>query len=244
MKLEHGKSSYYVPHPWVFYRKKYWGNPASPRTGTLVFYAHSNGACNPLYNNFDDYIEALTKLPKKYQPISICMSFHDIEKGTHKKLRKYGIPIVTAGSTRARDFVDRFYSLIYQFRYATSPNIGSHTFYVLEAGIPFFIFGDHPEYHINGSKDVPDGFMDLRNYGDEDDIMRLERLRVLLSEQVDAVTMEQQLLVSEYLGLDSDMTRCRAAKILWGSLVSNLLQVPQLYIKSFWHLAKYMIVKK
>lgn len=244
MKLEHGKSSYYVPHPWVFYRKKYWGNPVSPRKGTLVFYAHSNGACSPLYNNLDDYIEALTKLPEKYQPISICMSSHDIEKGTHKKLRKYGIPIVTAGSTRARDFVDRFYSLIYQFHYATSPNIGSHTFYVLEAGIPFFIFGDHPEYHMNGSEAVPDGLMDLRNYGDEDDIIRLEHLRALLSRQVDTVTIEQQLLVSEYLGLDSDMTRSKAAKILWGSLVLNLVQMPQLYIKSFWRLAKNMTVQK
>lgn len=244
MKLGHGKSSYYVPHPWVFYRKKYWGNPAPTRKGTLVFYAHSNGACNPLYNNLDDYIEALIKLPEKYQPISICMSFHDIEKGTHKKLRKYGIPIVTAGSTSARDFVDRFYSLIYQSRYATSPNIGSHTFYILEAGIPFFIFGDHPEYHMHGSEAVPDGLMNLRNYGDDDDIMRLEHLRVLLSQQVDTVTEEQQLLVSEYLGLDSDMTRSKAAKILWEALASNVLKVLELYIKSFWRLAKKMTVQK
>jgi len=244
MKLVHGKNSYHVPHPWVFYRKKYWGNPPSARSGTLVFYAHSNGQCNPSYKSLDDYIEALVKLPEKYKPISICMSFHDIQKGTHKKLRKYGIPIVTAGSAGSRDFVDRFYSLIYQFRYATSPNIGSHTFYILDAGIPFFLYGDHPEYHMNGSEAVPDGLINLRNYGDEDDIRRLEHLRMLLSQPLDTVTDEQQSLVSEYLGLDSDMTRSKAAKILWGALASNSVRVLELYLKSILRLAKKMIVKK
>lgn len=172
------------------------------------------------------------------------MSFHDIQKGTHKKLRKYGIPIVTAGSAGSRDFVDRFYSLIYQFRYATSPNIGSHTFYILDAGIPFFLYGDHPEYHMNGSEAVPDGLINLRNYGDEDDIRRLEHLRMLLSQPLDTVTDEQQSLVSEYLGLDSDMTRSKAAKILWGALASNSVRVLELYLKSILRLAKKMIVKK
>jgi hypothetical protein len=244
MKLEHGKSSYYVPHPWVFYRKKYYGNPPPIRSGTLVYYAHSNSLSNPTYKNLDDYMASLVRLPEKYQPICLCVSFHDIEKGTHKKLRKYGIPIVTAGSTGARDFVDRFYSLIYQFRYATSPNIGSHTYYVLEAGVPFFVFGDHPEYHLKGSDAVPDGPLNLKDYGDDDDIERLEHLRLLLSQRVDTVTEEQRTIVSEYLGLDSDMTRIQAAKILWGAFAFNAVQVLQLYVTSFWRLAKKMIAKK
>ena len=243
MKLEHGKSSYYVPHPWVFYRKKYWGNPPSERRGTLVYYSHSNSACNPLYKDLDGYIEALKRLPEKYQPISICISFHDITKGTHKKLRKYGISLVTAGSAGARDFVDRFYSLLYQFRYASSPNIGSHSFYILEAGIPFFLFGDLPEYHMNGSGTVPDGPLNLKDYGDDDDIERLEHLRLLLSQRVDTVTEEQRALVSEYLGLDSEMTRSKAAKILWWALASNAVQVIHLYAQSFWRLAKKIMYK-
>lgn len=244
MELGYGKSSYHVPHPWMFYRKKYWGNPPSERAGTLVFYAHSNGQCNPLYRNLDDYIGALVKLPEKYHPIVICVSFHDIEKNTHKKLRKYGLPIVTAGSAGSRDFVDHFYSLIYQFRYTTSPNIGSHTFYILEAGIPFFLYGDHPEYHLKGAETIPDGLSNLSDYGDEGDIMRLEHLRTLLSKPVDAVTEEQSLIVREYLGMDSGVSRSEAASILWGALACNVEQVLGAYVKSFWRLAKKMSAKK
>lgn len=243
MQMVHKKNSYHVPHPWVFYRKKFWGSPPSARSGTLVFWAHSNSACNTQYKNIDGYIDALKKLPEECQPIAICLSYHDIEKNIHKKLRKYGVPLVTAGSAGARDFVDRFYSLIYQFRYATSPNIGSHTFYILEAGIPFFLFGDPPEYRMNGTGAVPEGLLNLRDYGDEDDIKGLAQLRLLLSQRIDAVSDEQRLLISKYLGLDSDMTRSKAAKILWGALVSNPVQLLVLYAGSIFRLAQKLTVK-
>ena len=243
MTMNHGKTSYYVPHPWVFHRKKFWGDPPANRGGTLVYYAHSNGQGTPLYKDLDQYIESLKNLPAQYQPIVLCVSFHDIQKNIHKKLRKYQIPIVTAGSTGARDFVDRFYSLVYQFNYATSPHIGSHTFYVLEAGIPFFIYGDHPEFHMKGSDAVPDGLINLRDYGDEEDIARLQKLRELLSAKVEAVTDEQRAMVSEYLGLDSNVSRSNASLIFWLSLFSNFGKVAGLYIATIVRLGRKLVVK-
>lgn len=229
MKVEHGKNAVHVPHPWVYYRRKYFSNFPCKPAGTLVFYAHSNATTTPLYKDLDGYMCALAQLPEKYQPITICMSFHDIEKGLHKKIRKYGFPIVTAGSTAAKMFVDRFYSLIHQFRYATSPNIGSHTYYIIEAGIPFFLFGEHPVVNIKGSNAVSDGLMDLRDYGDDDDIERLEYLRYLLSQQHDVVTEDQRRVIGEYLGLDSGISRLTALLIIVLSLIFNLPKVVGLY---------------
>ncbi len=231
IKANFGKNSYYVPHPWIFYRKKYYPKKSSPSCGTLVFFAHSNATATPIYKDIDKYISNLKKLPKKYHPITICLSFHDVEKGLHKKLRSYGIPIVTAGVTSAKIFVDRFYSLIQQFRYATSPNIGSHTFYIVESGVPFFLFGDHPEYEIKGSDAVPDGVQDLRDYGDEEDIQRLNYLRAIFSRQHDVVTEEQMMMVSEYLGLNSNVSRFHAFLIIWGALIFNFPSMVKLYFE-------------
>jgi len=218
MSEKHAKSSYHVPHPWVFYRSKYFPILPEHRLGTLVFYAHSNSTTTPNYKDLDKYINDLKLLPEKYQPVVFCLSFHDINKGLHKKLRKYDIPLVTAGTTNSQMFVDRFYSLLYQFRFSSSSNVGSHTYYIIEAGVPFFLYGPYPEYQIKGSKAVKDGTQNLSDYGDEEDIVQFTKFKELLSFPQDRVTFEQYELVSKYLGMNSKMTRLKASLIVWREL--------------------------
>ena len=231
MRKKYGKDSYHVPHPWIFYRRKHFPNLPMHRSGTLVFFAHSNSTTTPVYEDLDKYINDLKSLPEKYQPVVICLSFHDIQKGFHKELRRYGIPLVTAGTTNSQKFVDRFYSLIYQFRFSSSPNVGSHTFYIIEAGVPFFLYGPYPEYHIKGSKFVKDGKQDLRDYGDEEDLLNFARLKELLFSPQDEVTPEQYALVSKYLGMDSKITRLKASLILWRELFLHANEVITAYAK-------------
>lgn len=241
MKGMRGKKSYHVPHPWVFYRRKYLSSIPIHRQGTLVFYAHSNSTTTPVYEDLDKYINGLKSLPEKYQPVVICLSFHDIRKGLHKELRKYGMPLVTAGTTASQRFVDRFYSLVYQFRFTSSPNVGSHTFYILEAGVPFFLYGPCPEYHIKGSVSVKDGKQDLKDYGDEEDILKFTKLKELLSSHQDQVTPEQYALVSEYLGMDSEMTRLKASLIVWRELLLHVDEVVMAYTRIFLRAASKII---
>lgn len=221
MRTLHNKRSYHIPHPWVYYRKKNFSQASSERRGTLAFFAHSNANTTPNYVDLDTYMDSLRALPDKYQPVVLCLSFHDIAKGLHKTLRKYGFPIITAGTTNSQKFVDRFYSMIMQFNYATSANVGSHTFYILEAGVPFFLMGDNPEYHIQGSKSVRDGKQNLLDYGDLEDIQKLHRFRKVLAVPTDQVTAEQKAMVVTYMGLDSTTSRVRASLILWGALASH-----------------------
>lgn len=231
MKKEHGKLSYHVPHPWVYYRKKHFKTLPQERQGTLVFYAHSNDKTTPVYDDLDNYINDLKSLPDKYQPITICLSFHDVNKGIHKELRKYGVPLVTAGVSSSIKFVDRFYSLLYQFKYASSSNIGTHTFYIIEAGIPFFLHGPHPKFKMKGERYVAEGKPQLSDYGDEQDANDFTKLNQLLSIKEDEVTPEQYMLVSKYLGLDSDMTRFKASLILWRELLLHIKELTAVYAK-------------
>jgi hypothetical protein len=232
----YGKKSYHVPHPWVYYRNKYYPSLPVERLGTLVFFAHSNKKTTPIYRDLDGYVNELKSLPEKYQPVVFCLSFHDISKGIHKTLRKYGIPLVTGGTTGSQAFVDRFYSLSRQFRYASSPNVGSHAFYLIEAGVPFFLYGVHPEYHIQGSQAVKDGKQDIRDYGDEEDLANLAVLKQVLTERSDEVTDEQKALVAQYLGLDSEMTRMQACGIFWRELVLHLHHLPLMYLRKIYRL--------
>lgn len=233
MRENHQKKSYHVPHPWVSYRKKHYPKLPNKRSGTLVFFPHSNAKTTPVYEDIDKYISDIKSLPQKHQPVVICLMAHDIEKKLHKKLRRYDIPLVTVGAVNSQSFVDRFYSLIYQFKYTSSPNIGSHTFYILEAGVPFFLFGPYPEYHIKGSDAVEDGKQNLRDYGDEEDIINFSKIKSLLSLPVDEVTTEQSVMTSKYLGLNSKMTRAKAMLILWKTLFLHVDDLVLIYLKRF-----------
>jgi hypothetical protein len=234
MRDLHGKNSFHVTHPWVHYRKKKFGDPQIERSGTLVYFPHSNSTTSPTFKDLDLYITQLLRLPSKFHPVVLCLMSHDVEKGLHKNLRHYGIPIVTAGNTSSANFVDNFYSLLYQFKYATSPAslpLGSHAYYVLEAGIPFFLFGEGISYSIAGSISVKDGDLDLNDYGDSEDINRMLNFKASLILPRDEVSEAQRRTTEDYLGVTAQMSRIFAAWLLWKSLFTNLGEFAGLYLK-------------
>ncbi|MBL8470065.1 hypothetical protein [Methyloversatilis discipulorum] len=229
MAERHGKEALHIPHPWAAYRSARGIEPDVDRHGTVVFFSHSNDNTTPMFDSLDAYMQSLKDLPESFHPVVICLSFHDVLKGMHRTLRRYGLPIVTAGTTNAQCFVDRFYGIARRFRYACSPTIGSHSFYLVEAGVPFFLYGPAPTYVIKGSRSVRDGVQDLRDYGDEEDIERFMALRQLFSEPVDRVLPAQTDAVRTYLGLDSGAGAGHLRTALWRSLTTNLPRVGRLY---------------
>ncbi len=234
MQVEFKGKSHHVPHPWVFYRRKFIGDPPPVRSGTIVFFPHSNSTTSPRFEDFEGYMSGLKSLPSRFQPIVICLMSHDVEKGLHKKLASFGLPIVSAGNSSSTDFVDYFYKILFQFKFATSPAstpVGSHVYYALEAGIPFFLFGEGVNYYIENSISTKDGVLNLLEYGDSEDIERMIGLKALLASPLEAVSEEQALKVYEYLGLSSSFSRRSACRILWKSLGGNWNEGLKLYIR-------------
>ena len=137
------KKVIHIPHPWILYRRKNNIRLSENPSGTLVFYSHSNVGIE-VRGLGEDYFSSLRSLPREYHPIVICLHQHDILKGVHKQIESHGFPIVTAGSTSSTLFVDRFYSLIRMFKFATSPLGGSEVFYCHELGVKYFVFGSQP----------------------------------------------------------------------------------------------------
>ncbi len=225
----HGKESLHIPHPWVAYRRACNLEPEVDRRGTIVFFTHSNDNTTPVFDSLDAYMQSLRDLPERFRPVVLCLSFHDVLKGTHQILRQYGFPIITAGTTNARCFVDRFYGIVKHFRFACSPTIGSHTHYLVEAGVPFFLYGPSPTYVTRGSRLVRDGVLNMKDYGDDEDIEHYMDLHRLFSEPVDEVTSFQRKAVWRYLGMDSGVSAHQLSAALWRELSSNLPRVGRLY---------------
>lgn len=154
-----------VTHPWVAYRHKLGISQKKNSEGTIVFYSHSNSGIEIEDYDNDEYFSKLKSLPSEFHPIYICLHMHDIDKGLHLHLRKYGLPVVTMGNTSSFFFVDRFYNMISNFKYASSASGGSDLYLCHEFGLDYFIFGEKPNYINYSNSQNPLGPL-TRRYDD------------------------------------------------------------------------------
>ncbi|WNC22418.1 hypothetical protein RHG98_00695 [Thermosynechococcus sp. PP22] len=195
------KKVVHITHPWVMYRKIAGYNLKEKAKGTLIFYPHSIDRVEIIDYDWDEYFHNLESLEDRYKPFVICMHMHDVKKGYHKKLRKYNIPIVSAGETLSPLFVDRFYDLVSNFLYATSPTGGSELFYCEEIGVKYFILGKEPVYYNFSHPQNPLGVIKPR---DEVAMISHQIKKELFSSLPPENSYEKKQFVSDVLGLELD----------------------------------------
>ena len=145
------------PHPWIPFRHKYKLTKKSTSKGTIVFLSHTTHGIEIFNYNFQKYLGQLMMLPVEYHPLVFCMHRHDVEKKYHLDLRKYRIPLISAGETSSPYFVERFYSMVSNFNYATSNSLGSAHYYCEEFDVPYFLYGDKPAYVNISDQESPLG---------------------------------------------------------------------------------------
>jgi len=210
------KPCYVLYSPFVFCRKKKKIEKSPNAKGTLVFPAHSTQSVEDI-SNIEEYIEQLKNLPEKFHPISACIHMHDIRKGLHKVFMKHEIPVYTVGHTCDYRFAERFYNLLKNFKYSTSNMIGSYTYYSVEMGIPFSIYGNQPKY-IN--KDNPN--IKIGNFDAYTEFSQCKIIYDLFDGLFEEITEEQKKLVERDLGLIDGVSRLEMAKILYLAFFKQL----------------------
>ena len=151
-----GKKSCVIKSPSVYCRITNKLEQANNARGTIAFPVHTL----PNYTEIFDakkYIKDLKNLPKEFHPIAVCMHMHDVNKGRHKLFIEENIPVFTAGNNSDQRFSERLYSILKEFKYSTSNNLGTITFLSIEMNIPFFIYGTN-QIEINHSdENIPIG---------------------------------------------------------------------------------------
>jgi len=229
IQLIKGKRKVYlIRHPWVSYRQKKKYEPLATAKGTLIFISHSSSAVEWVEKDRDGYFSELKELPGKYKPLVLCMHMHDINKKYHLQYRKYNLPIVTCGNTSSIHFVDEFYKLTTQFKYATSNATGSQLYYCIEMGMPYFLFGDTPKLLNKSDKNLPLGIYEHKN-NTAKKIHEIEQ-RLFIG-KLDEVTLEQKIFAEWVLGFGSNISRYKFALIVWWQLLINLKKFTRLITK-------------
>lgn len=201
-KNSSSKKILHIPHPWVTFRHRHGFKKKKNACGTLVFFSHSNDGIEIVDYDFEKYFSDLKLLPDEYHPLVICMHRHDVEKKYHLKMRKYGLPIISAGETSSPYFVERFYNMISNFNFATSNSGGSELFYCEEFGVPYFIKGEQPTYVNFWHQEAPLG--PLKNTDEMNKNTTFEKI-ALFSIFPPINSGEKERFVSDILGLDVDV---------------------------------------
>lgn len=227
---------YFVPHPWIEYKNKHI-NFKKEKSGTIIFFPKST-TLKVNIKFLDQYMKSLKKLPKKCKPISICLFFHDIKyDNLHKKIRKYNFPIVTAGYSSSKYFVDRFYDLISNFKYASSPlgaRPSSNFFFCIEAGIPFFFHGRNLEYISDGTSTFKKGKLSLHKvmspkYGTKKEYKKMLKIAKNFNNISDKITPKQKKIIHHYLGLNAKPSKLLIFFIIWKSFILNIFTIIKLF---------------
>src|SRR5690554_37898 len=147
------KPCFIVPHPFYLYRTRKKIQLRDDRSGSLFFLSHSTFS-KETDINFVQIIKQLKNLPEEFKPVTICLHFVDILKDKHLLFEKAGFECVTAGHMFNKDFVSNFYDILTNFKYAISNDIGSHTFYSIELGIPFSLLGESAQVTITKTEEL------------------------------------------------------------------------------------------
>jgi hypothetical protein len=222
------KPCYSLYSPFVFYRRKNKIEQLPNAKGTLAFPAHTTEAVDDL-SDLNIYISQLKKLPKNFHPISICFHMHDINKERYKIFIDHGFDVYTAGNINDDRFSERFYNILKKFRYTTSNLIGAYTCYSVEMGIPFFIYGEDPQYYNHW-----DPNFEIGNYSSYKEAPKYIFAKNLFKEVTSDVSKEQKDFIEDSLGINYGVSRLKMSFILYGCFFKYLIKIKilKMFLKS------------
>ncbi len=207
-----------IGSPFVIYRKMKKIELSSQAKGTIAFPSHSTIFLESRYN-IDDYCRKLKELPEEFQPVTVCLLYPDIKRGRDKIYEKYGFKVVSAGKKLrgSLEFVRKYYRILSNHKYATSNEIGTYTFYAVELGLPFFLYGEEPVVINEGGKDPNIG----ERAKTSDFIFGQKAVDVFNTGPVKKINKKQRQFVNQEFGLTENVGPMELRR----SLVNNTKNV-------------------
>ena len=207
------KPCYTLYSPSVFARHTIGIERSTSARGAIFFVAHSTPTIQE-NKAVDAYHQELSVLPERFRPTTICLHIHDVRKGLDKKYAELGYEVVTAGDSLDQRFIERFYRLLGQHKYALSNLFGSYALYATEMGVPFGLYGTDPEYYNIGDPNIEKGKYEVHKKSFY--YQRISELFGRLPE--DKVTSAQLEFAQYQLGVNDGISRAEMARVLYRSL--------------------------
>ena len=207
-KTKSDKKVYLLKSPNYIYAKKVKRNPSA--NGSVFFHSHST-FWTDRYTNYDIVFSELNKLPKEFYPISVCMHFVDIQKGLHLPYIEKGYPVFTAGNWNHPFFMENFYEIIRNFKYAISNSIGSNVFYCVDFGLPFSVIKGYPKIVKNTDNNIKTTKPNIEH-------KQYQKNLKLFTGIHNQISIEQLKLVNEELNPEGALSRLQLSFVLYRAL--------------------------
>jgi hypothetical protein len=216
------KPCYVITMPYVQFRRQNLIQKSPEARGTLAFPSHSREDMESVFD-IDNYIKALKALPEDFHPICVCLHWIDIKRGRHKIFINNGLPVYTAGNIYDFDFVVRFYNVLKHFKYTTSNHVGAYTFYSVEMGIPFSLYGEEGYLKSDNCSNSTTESIIRFDTPSEDlpDLSIYYKETSLFSGLNREISRQQHDFVSEILGIEQGLNGQELKKVLVSSLLSS-----------------------
>ena len=198
--------------PFIHYKNLHHITKKKNAKGTVAFPGHSTPDLKTQFG-IKKYCQELKNLPQKFQPITVCLYWLDYKDKTADIYRRAGFSVVTAGSKllKGLDFVNNFYGILSQHKYATSNLVGSYTFYAVDLKIPFFLLGESPLIINKTGKDKNAGKptrLDESTYG------RIAT-KIFSTGPITKIAKHQAKFVSDEMGIKDCLTPKKMRTLLW-----------------------------
>ena len=190
-------------------------DPSIVREGTLFVPMHSVHVMN-LDTDWRNLAKSLKDLEP---PVTVQLYWRDMELGHDKYFKRAGYEVVTCGAGNAEDFFFNVIEYLRRAKYGCSNEIGSHMFYALADGLPYYLIGEPPRQIYCGPPHMTDMFM-----GDDSSVKAVQgEIRPLFAERLDHITEDQKAVADYMLGADrfktpegllADLRECQ--RVQWG----------------------------
>lgn len=197
----------------IFYAKDYYTKEVfdkeKDRLGKnlLVFPCHSSDCLLVDFNPKKLINEILMiKQDGKFDSVTICFYFSEIQRGFHKKFDGYGFNFVTAGHIIDPMFISRLKTIIKLSDVTMSNAIGSHIFYSLGMDKPHYLANEtnmqfYSTYSLNQNSEISKKEIADQCYSLQDSI--LQQYERIFSKYTEILTEEQLKLRDKICGKDS-----------------------------------------
>ena len=201
--------------PFVLYRRMRNLTQKSDAKGTLAFACHSSVSVEAKYD-VERFCALLKALPDDFRPVSVCLHHADLQEGLGAIFKQHGFEIVGAGNSAGLSFIRNLYGLLSRHRYAASNVMGSHTFYAVEMGLPFFLVGEEPVFINRGN----DPNMPKQGKVSDDYYGRLA-IELFSTGPIKSISEKQRAFVEAETGVRDCLSREDLHRVLWDVFKRN-----------------------
>jgi hypothetical protein len=187
-------------------------DPTVKRAGTLFVPKHSVH----IMNVDVDWRRLARSLRDLEPPVTVQMYWRDIELGHDRFFTRAGYEVVCAGQANDPDFFYNVIGFLRRVKCACANDLGSHAFYSIAAGVPYFLSGEQARSIYCGPPDLADTYI----ASDSERAVR-DEIYPLFAEKHDLITDDQRDVADYFLGTErfkspeellADLEECRCVQ--------------------------------